>query len=219
MFDDFFFPYERAKLWTRDMVILSLSNFFLYISLYIMLPVLPLWMVQHWYCSYAEAGGAVAVFGLTMFLPGPCNSYIIDTFKRKSVCVITLALLAGVSLLYPYVATVGLVALLRMVQGALFSVVTMTTGSTLVWKIRHGIGAGVGGLYISLLEFYLCGLCVCGIWNRCIATDSTASYPFPCSFMSSSFFFRPFFIAPYTSSRNKYVVGLFYIRSHYCTYL
>ena len=45
MFDDFFFPYERAKLWTRDMVILSLSNFFLYISLYIMLPVLPLWMV------------------------------------------------------------------------------------------------------------------------------------------------------------------------------
>lgn len=45
---------------------------------------------------------------------------------------ITLALLAGVSLLYPYVATVGLVALLRMVQGALFSVVTMTTGSTLV---------------------------------------------------------------------------------------
>ena len=54
MFDDFFFPYEKAKLWTRDMVILSLSNFFLYISLYIMLPVLPLWMVQHWYCSYAE---------------------------------------------------------------------------------------------------------------------------------------------------------------------
>ena len=137
MFDDFFFPYERAKLWTRDMVILSLSNFFLYISLYIMLPVLPLWMVQHWYCSYAEAGGAVAVFGLTMFLPGPCNSYIIDTFKRKSVCVITLALLAGVSLLYPYVATVGLVALLRMVQGALFSVVTMTTGSTLVMLQLH----------------------------------------------------------------------------------
>ena len=165
MFDDFFFPYERAKLWTRDMVILSLSNFFLYISLYIMLPVLPLWMVQHWYCSYAEAGGAVAVFGLTMFLPGPCNSYIIDTFKRKSVCVITLALLAGVSLLYPYVATVGLVALLRMVQGALFSVVTMTTGSTLVidvtasrrrtdanvaftWFGRFGMAFGIGALLL-----------------------------------------------------------------------
>ena len=94
MCDDFFFPYERAKLWTRDMVILvSFKLFSLYFALYHVART-SFVMVQHWYCSYAEAGGAVAVFGLTMFLPGPCNSYIIDTFKRKSVCVITLALLA-----------------------------------------------------------------------------------------------------------------------------
>ena len=36
------------------------------------------------------------------------------------------------SLLYPYVATVGFIALVRAVQGGLFSVITMTTGSTLV---------------------------------------------------------------------------------------
>ena len=62
MYDDFFFPYEKAKLWTGNMVLLSLSNFLLYASLYMMLPALPLWMVRHWYCSYAEAGAAVAVF-------------------------------------------------------------------------------------------------------------------------------------------------------------
>ena len=28
MYDDFFFPYEKAKLWTGNMVLLSLSNFF-----------------------------------------------------------------------------------------------------------------------------------------------------------------------------------------------
>ena len=64
MYDDFFFPYEKAKLWTGNMFLLSLSNFLLYASLYMMLPVLPLWMVRHWYCSYAEAGAAIAVFGL-----------------------------------------------------------------------------------------------------------------------------------------------------------
>lgn len=88
MYDDFFFPYEKAKLWTGNMFLLSLSNFLLYASLYMMLPVLPLWMVRHWYCSYAEAGAAIAVFGLAMFLPGTFNSYLIDTFKRKSVCFI-----------------------------------------------------------------------------------------------------------------------------------
>ena len=132
MYDDFFFPYEKAKLWTGNMVLLSLSNFLLYASLYMMLPALPLWMVRHWYCSYAEAGAAVAVFGLAMFLPGAFNSYLIDTFKRKSVCLVAMLLFVASSLLYPYVATVGFIALVRAVQGGLFSVITMTTGSTLV---------------------------------------------------------------------------------------
>ena len=98
MYDDFFFPYEKAKLWTGNMVLLSLSNFLLYASLYMMLPALPLWMVRHWYCSYAEAGAAIAVFGLAMFLPGTFNSYLIDTFKRKSVCFIAIFLFVASSL-------------------------------------------------------------------------------------------------------------------------
>ena len=172
MYDDFFFPYEKAKLWTGNMLLLSLSNFLLYASLYMMLPVLPLWMVRHWYCSYAEAGAAIAVFGLAMFLPGTFNSYLIDTFKRKSVCFIAIFLFVASSLLYPYVATVGFVALVRAVQGGLFSVITMTTGSTLVIDVTasrrlhgrqyrfclggsfwNGGGSCLGDLYLSLLEF------------------------------------------------------------------
>ena len=166
MYDDFFFPYEKAKLWTRDMILLSLSNFLLYASLYIMLPVLPLWIVRHWVCSYAEAGAATAIFGLAMFLPGPFNSCLIDTFKRKSVCFIALLSLVAASLLYLHVATIGLIALVRAIQGGLFSVVTMTTGSTLVtdvtparrrtdaniafaWAGRFGMATGlVLGIYI-----------------------------------------------------------------------
>lgn len=131
-----------------------------------MLPVLPLWMVRHWYCSYAEAGAAIAVFGLAMFLPGTFNSYLIDTFKRKSVCFIAIFLFVASSMLYPYVATVGFVALVRAVQGGLFSVITMTTGSTLVidvtasrrrtdaniafaWAGRFGMVVGLAlGIYI-----------------------------------------------------------------------
>ena len=56
-----------------------------------------LWMVRHWYCSYAEAGAAVAVFGLAMFLPGAFNSYLIDTFKRKSVCLVAMLLFVASS--------------------------------------------------------------------------------------------------------------------------
>lgn len=166
MYNDSFFPYEKAKLWTGNMILLSLSNFLLYASLYTMLPVLPLWIVRYWYCSYAEAGAAVAVFGLAMFLPGAFNSYLIDTFKRKSVCLIAMFLFVASGLLYPYVATVGWVALVRVLQGALFGIITMTTGSTLVidvtasrrrtdaniafaWAGRIGMAVGLAlGVYI-----------------------------------------------------------------------
>ena len=138
------------------MVLLSLSNFLLYASLYMMLPALPLWMVRHWYCSYAEAGAAVAVFGLAMFLPGAFNSYLIDTFKRKSVCLVAMLLFVASSLLYPYVATVGFIALVRAVQGGLFSVITMTTGSTLVIDVTASrrrtdanIAFSVGGAFLE----------------------------------------------------------------------
>lgn len=105
-------------------------------------------------------------FRLAMFLPGTFNSYLIDTFKRKSVCFIAIFLFVASSLLYPYVATVGFVALVRAVQGGLFSVITMTTGSTLVidvtasrrrtdaniafaWAGRFGMVVGLAlGIYI-----------------------------------------------------------------------
>lgn len=166
MYDDFFFPYEKAKLWTGNLRLLALSNFLLYASLYTMLPVLPLWMVRHLCCSYAEAGAAVAVFGLAMFLPGAFHSYLIDAFRRKTVCFLSMLLLVAIGWCYPWASALGTIALLRGVQGALFSVATMTTGSTLVidvtasrrrtdaniafsWTGRLGMAVGLAlGVYI-----------------------------------------------------------------------
>ena len=99
------------------MFLLSLSNFLLYASLYMMLPVLPLWMVRHWYCSYAEAGAAVAVFGLAMFLPGAFNSYLIDTFNVKVFCLVAMLLVRGVQPAVSVRCDCRFCSLVRAVQG------------------------------------------------------------------------------------------------------
>ena len=213
MYDDFFFPYEKAKLWTGNMVLLSLSNFLLYASLYMMLPALPLWMVRHWYCSYAEAGAAVAVFGLAMFLPGAFNSYLIDTFKRKSVCLVAMLLFVASSLLYPYVATVGFIALVRAVQGGLFSVITMTTGSTphgceyrlfVGGAFWNGGRSCVGNLHLSLLEFSPCCLYLCRFGHTGFASDSGGGCPFPCSAAHLMVLVGPFSVASYSVAGTEY---------------
>jgi len=216
MYDDFFFPYRRAKLWTENMVLLSLSNFLLYASLYMMLPAMPLWIVQHWYCSYAEAGAATAVFGIAIFLPGMFNSYLIDTFKRKNVCFVAMFLFVASSLLYPYVATVGSIALVRAIQGGLFSLITMTTGSTLVidvtasrrrtdaniafiWTGRFGMAAGLAlGIYIyPYWNFHHIIYTSMGLGALALALIPMVTVPFRAP-LSTSWFSLDRFLLPHT---------------------
>jgi MFS family permease len=95
-------------------------------------------MIQAWSCSELQAAGVTAVFGIALFLPGAFNNYLVDTFSRKNVCTRSIMLLALVGILYPYVSSVEMVVLLRILQGALFGIVLMATGSTLAIDVTPG---------------------------------------------------------------------------------
>lgn len=109
------------------------SNLLLYASMYLLLPVLSAWLLTHWRCSYGEAGVITALpFLLGLFPLGPFNSYLIDRFKRKNVCLSAILLMGLLTLLYPYAEKLMHVMFIRFLQGVFFSIATMTTGSTLV---------------------------------------------------------------------------------------
>ena len=73
-----------------------------------------------------------ALFGIGMFLPGALNSYLIDRFRRKKVCTRSILLFALLGILYPYAEHEWMLCVLRILQGALFGIALMVTGSTLV---------------------------------------------------------------------------------------
>ena len=118
-------------LWNRNFSLLIAANILLYIAVYMLFPLIHRWMIQAWSCSELQAAGVTAVFGIALFLPGAFNNYLVDTFSRKNVCTRSIMLLALVGILYPYVSSVEMVVLLRILQGALFGIVLMATGSTL----------------------------------------------------------------------------------------
>ncbi|MBQ8521789.1 MAG: MFS transporter [Bacteroides sp.] len=115
-----------------SLILLSITNFLLYASMYMLLPVLPVWMQQEWMCNYTEIGSAIALFGVGLFLPGMFNSYLIDRFKRKNICSLSLLGLLALTYLYPLSGSATVLSLLRLLQGMLFGTATMTLGSTLV---------------------------------------------------------------------------------------
>ena len=123
---------DVEKMWNKNFNLLLIANFFLYTAVYMLFPALHHWMVSEGGYTGFQAGGAIAIFGASLFLLGAFNNYLVDTFKRKNVCTRSLLLLALLGLLYPYAGEWGMIFLLRVLQGALFGVVLMAMGSTLV---------------------------------------------------------------------------------------
>lgn len=153
--------------WNKNFVLLILSNVLLYISVYMLFPVLQAWIVGRWGYSPTGAAFVSSLFGIALFLPGAVNNYLVDAFKRKSVCTRSIMLFALLGLLYPYADQMWMIYTLRALQGVLFAIALMVTGSTLVidvtpspfrskanWVFAFSGGIGMllgasGGLYFS----------------------------------------------------------------------
>lgn len=132
MFDELFYPKERKGLWTKEMILLSLSNLLLYISLYIFLPTLPYWITENFGCSLTISSVILSAFAIAIFIQGPFNNYLLDAFKRKKVAFWSSVFLSLAALGFMGALSLVIVVALRIIQGIFFSIITTTTSSTLV---------------------------------------------------------------------------------------
>ena len=122
-----------ASFWNKNFVLLITSNILLYIGVYMLFPVLHTRIMDSWgFTSEESALVSMGLFGLSMFLPGLFNNYLVDTFRRKSVCTRSILLFALLGIAYPYADELWMLCALRILQGAFFGIAMMVTGSTLV---------------------------------------------------------------------------------------
>lgn len=107
-------------------------------SVYMFMPLWPVWQGEESGTALDESGAMVALFGLGLFLPGPFCNYWLDTYKRKTICLwAMLAVMAATFVLsFPGLPT-GLPAVLRLLQGMAFGVFQIALGSTLLIDLSH----------------------------------------------------------------------------------
>lgn len=124
---------STAKLWTSNFVWAYISNFLLFVSLYMFLPILPMYMVAKFpSTTLGEAGIVLALFAGAMFLVGPFYSYIIDTYKRKDVCMFSFLTVIAIVGGYSLIGCLFWMAVLRIIQGALFGITTATSSTVAI---------------------------------------------------------------------------------------
>lgn len=129
----------HIRLWHRDFWLMAIANFLLTMSVYLLVPTLPHWLLMEQDFSPVETGIAMASFGFGLFALGMFVSFLVQHYRRNQVCVgAVIAVGALIGLLY-YLngqrfqfCDLQMIILQRFALGAAFGLAQMVLTSTLI---------------------------------------------------------------------------------------
>lgn len=153
-----------VKLWTVDFMRICIANLLLFISLYLLFPVLSLEMADRFGVSVAQTGVTFLFFTVGMFLIGPFYAYLVDAYKRKYVCMFSIATMIAATVGYAFATNMTELLLLSTVQGIAFGMAT-TAGITLAIDITNSNLRSAGNISFSWIARFgmLIGIAL-GVW-------------------------------------------------------
>ena len=122
------------RLWTIHFIRICIANFLLFISLYMLFPVVPAEMADRLGAPVSQTGAMFLLLTLGMFAIGPFHAYLVDAYKRKYVCAFSFAVMIAATAGYGFVNDITQLLLLCLVQGIAFGMAT-TAGITLAIDI------------------------------------------------------------------------------------
>lgn len=129
----------HIRLWHREFWQMSIANWLLSMSAYMLIPVMPFWLMQTMHCTAVETGIFMGVFGIGLYLLGGFCSYLVQHFRRNHVCMLSIvAMMLSLALLYyidheqKFMAVKELIFVQRLLLGAFFGLAQMVLSSTLI---------------------------------------------------------------------------------------
>lgn len=115
-----------------NMILMSVSNLLVQTGIYMLYPIMPAWLVSRCGCESWLSGILTGLFGLGILLMGPFYGYLVDKYRRKTVCWLSFIGVALAVLLSFNTNSMAVVIVSRLAQGAFFGLSQMALGSCLV---------------------------------------------------------------------------------------
>jgi MFS family permease len=136
---------NKPKLWTKSFISISLSNFFLFLTFYVLLVTLPVYAIQEFHSNASEAGLMTTVFLLSAIISRPFAGQWMEKAGHKKVLLTALIIFSGTSLLYFLPKTIIGFLVIRLLHGVGFGMATTAAGAIvadLIPNSRRGEGMG-----------------------------------------------------------------------------
>jgi MFS family permease len=136
---------DKSKLWTKDFISISLSNFFVFFTFYILLVTLPSYALDDLHSSASQAGIMSTLFLLSAIISRPLAGQWLERAGHRKVLLTAVIVFAGASLFYFFPKTIGGFLIIRLLHGIGFGMATTAIGTIVADIIpasRRGEGMG-----------------------------------------------------------------------------
>ncbi|USK80363.1 MFS transporter [Peribacillus frigoritolerans] len=144
---------HKPKLWTKDFLIVSSANFFLFLTFYVLMVTLTIYTMDNFHASQAQAGLASSIFVLGAVLVRPIAGKKIDKIGRRKMLLGSLVLFLIASIGYFLVNSLSLLLIDRLIHGFAFGLATTATGTIaadIIPDERRGEGTGYFAMSTNL---------------------------------------------------------------------
>lgn len=140
---------NSEKLWNRNYLRVWCANFLLYFSFMLLTPLFPLYLSETFGADKQVIGIVLSGYTLTALLIRPFSGYMVDSFPRRKVLLISFFIFFVLFIGYPLAASLFMFAVVRTLHGAPFGAATVSNSTVAIDVLpasRRAEGIGYYGL-------------------------------------------------------------------------
>ena len=141
------------QLWTGSFIAACIANFLLFFAFYLLLPILPLYLIEAFNASRSMVGIILSCYTIAALVIRPFSGFILDRFRRKPIYLVAYLAFILVFVGYAEATLISLFIFMRVLHGLTFGLVT-TASNTVIVDImpseRRGEGLGYFGVANNL---------------------------------------------------------------------
>ena len=141
------------KLWNRNYCKVMVANFTLFFAFYVLSPLLPLYLSEHFGATKDVIGLVLSGYTITALLFRPFSGYVVDAFPRKTVLMIAFGTFTIFFAGYLAASTLLLFTIVRTLHGGPFGALTVSNSTVAIDVLpssRRTEGIGYYGLSNNL---------------------------------------------------------------------
>ena len=141
------------RLWNRNYCKVMTANFSLFFAFYVLTPLLPLYLSEHFGATKDVIGLVLSGYTITALLFRPFSGYVVDSFPRKTVLMISFGLFSIFFAGYLAASTLLLFMIVRTLHGGPFGMLTTANATAAIDVLpssRRTAGIGYYGLSNNL---------------------------------------------------------------------